>query len=86
MDVLSEVLRAVKLDGAVFYNGEFSSPWCAREPDSCAMAAYLSVQSKHVIVFHLVTEVPVMSALRRTRARSTSSQVIFSCFPTAMRM
>ncbi|MBD0315332.1 MAG: AraC family transcriptional regulator [Nitrospiraceae bacterium] len=56
MDVLSEVLRAVKLDGAVFFNGEFAAPWCAREPDSCAMAAYLSVQSKHVIIFHLVTE------------------------------
>jgi AraC-like DNA-binding protein len=56
MDVLSEVLRAVKLDGAVFFNGEFSTPWCAREPDSCTMATYLSVQSKHVIIFHLVTE------------------------------
>ena len=29
MDVLSEVLKAVKLDGAVFFNGEFSTPWCA---------------------------------------------------------
>ena len=33
MDVLSEVLRAVKLDGAVFFNGEFAAPWCVREPD-----------------------------------------------------
>ena len=56
MDVLSEVLKAVKLDGAVFFNGEFSTPWCAREPDACTMATYLSVQSKHVIIFHLVTE------------------------------
>ncbi|BCA53775.1 Transcriptional regulator, AraC family [Nitrospira sp. KM1] len=56
MDVLSEVLKAVKLDGAVFFNGEFSTPWCAREPDSCTMATYLSVQSKHVIIFHLVAE------------------------------
>ena len=29
MDVLSEVLKAVKLDGAEFFNGEFSTPWCA---------------------------------------------------------
>ena len=27
MDVLSEVLKVVKLQGAMFYNGEFSSPW-----------------------------------------------------------
>lgn len=56
MDVLSEVLKAVKLDGAVFFNGEFSAPWCAIEPDSCTMASYLSVPSTHVVIFHLVTE------------------------------
>ncbi|SLM49860.1 Transcriptional regulator, AraC family [Nitrospira japonica] len=56
MDVLSEVLKAVKLDGAVFFNGEFSAPWCAREPDSGTMASYLSVRSKHMVIFHLVTE------------------------------
>ena len=56
MDVLSEVLKAVKLDDAVFYNGEFSAPWCAREPDSHTMASCLSVGSKHVIIFHLVTD------------------------------
>jgi hypothetical protein len=27
MDVLSEVLKVVKLQGALFCNGEFSSPW-----------------------------------------------------------
>jgi hypothetical protein len=30
MDVHSEVLKTVKLDGAFFYNGEFSAPWCFR--------------------------------------------------------
>ncbi len=56
MDVLSEVLKAVKLDGAVFFNGEFSSPWCAREPDACTMASCLPARPKHVIIFHLLTE------------------------------
>ena len=56
MDVLSEVLKAVKLDGAVFFNGEFSAPWCSREPDSRTMASHLSVGPKHVFIFHLVTE------------------------------
>jgi AraC-like DNA-binding protein len=56
MDVLSEVLKAVKLDGAVFFHGEFSSPWCARQPDGSSIAAYLSSSSTHVIVFHLLTE------------------------------
>jgi AraC-like DNA-binding protein len=56
MDVLSEVLKAVKLDGAVFFNGEFSAPWCVREPDAGTMATYLSARSQHVIIFHLLTE------------------------------
>ncbi len=56
MDVLSEVLKSVKLDGALFYNGEFSAPWCFRAPPSRAMASYLSAESKHVIVYHLLTE------------------------------
>jgi AraC-like DNA-binding protein len=56
MDVLSEVLKAVRLDGALFYNGEFSSPWCVRTPASRVVAPYLGPGSRHVIIFHLLTE------------------------------
>jgi len=56
MDVLSEVLKAVKLDGAVFYNAEFSAPWCSRAPASSVVAPYLSRDSRHVIMYHLLTE------------------------------
>ena len=34
MDVLSEVLKAVKLDGAMFYNAEYSAPLVFRAPAS----------------------------------------------------
>ena len=56
MDVLSEVLEAVKLDGAMYYNAEFSAPWCFRSPGSSALAPYLSAASRHVIIYHLLTE------------------------------
>lgn len=56
MDVLSEVLRAVKLDGALFYNAEFSAPWCFRSPPSRILAPYLSPAPRHVIIYHLLTE------------------------------
>jgi AraC-like DNA-binding protein len=56
MDVLSEVLRVVKLDGAVFYNAEFSAPWSFRAPPSCVVAPYLAQAARHVIMFHLLTE------------------------------
>jgi len=56
MDVLSEVLKAVKLDGAVFFHGEFAAPWCAREPDGGTIASYLPSQPGHIIIFHLLLE------------------------------
>ena len=56
MDVLSEVLKAVKLDGAMFYNAEFSAPWCFRSPASRTVGQYLSPGSRHVVIYHLLTE------------------------------
>jgi AraC-like DNA-binding protein len=56
MDVLSEVLKAIKLDGAFFYNAEFTSPWSVREPPSAVIAPHLSSSGGHVIIYHLITE------------------------------
>ena len=56
MDVLSEVLHAVKLEGAVFYNAEFSSPWGFISPASDVVAPYIGKTSKHVIIFHLLID------------------------------
>jgi AraC-like DNA-binding protein len=56
MDVLSEVLKAIKLDGAFFFNAEFSTPWSFREPPSAVVAPHLSASGRHVIMYHLVTE------------------------------
>jgi AraC-like DNA-binding protein len=56
MDVLSEVLKVVKLQGAMFYNGEFSSPWSFCSPPSRTVAPYIAPGAGHVIIYHLVTE------------------------------
>src|SRR5437879_12556217 len=56
MDVLSEVLKVVKLQGAMFYNGEFSSPWSFRSPPSCNVALCVAAGAEHVIIYHLLTE------------------------------
>src|SRR5262249_198017 len=62
MDVLSEVLRAVKLRGALFFNGEFSAPWCLHSVEASAAAPYLSTLLGHsgsaarLIIFHFLTE------------------------------
>src|SRR6202162_5121675 len=56
MDVLSEVLKVVKLQGAMFYNGEFSSPWSFCSPPSRTVAPYVAPAAAHVIIYHLLTE------------------------------
>ena len=56
MDVLSEVLRAVRLEGALFFNAEFSAPWCLSSAQSTLMAPYLSHAGGHLILYHFLTE------------------------------
>ena len=56
MDVLSTVLKSVKLEGAVFFNAEFSAPWSFHAPPSSLVAQYLSLDPRHVIMYHLLTQ------------------------------
>jgi len=56
MDALSEILQSVKLEGAIFFNAEFTAPWGVRAPRSREMAAFLRKSSKHLITYHLLTE------------------------------
>jgi AraC-like DNA-binding protein len=56
MDALSEVLKVVKLQGALFFNGEFSSPWCFRTADAATAAQQLAPGAERVIIYHYLTE------------------------------
>jgi AraC-like DNA-binding protein len=56
MDVLSEVLRFVRLEGALFFNGEFSAPWCFNSPRANALAPYFSGAAGRLIIYHFLTE------------------------------
>ena len=56
MDVLSDVLRVVRLTGAVFFNGEFTAPWTLDEPDAQQIAAYALPQAECVVLFHILAE------------------------------
>ncbi|HLY43192.1 MAG TPA: AraC family transcriptional regulator [Terracidiphilus sp.] len=55
MDVLSEVLSAVRLEGALFFNAEFSAPWCMRSSGAEGIAPLLPSPGGHVIPFHFLT-------------------------------
>lgn len=53
-DTLSDVLRAVRLTGAVFYDVSARSPWVAAAPPASAIAAQVMPDAEHVIEFHAV--------------------------------
>ena len=56
MDVLPEVLKAGKLEGALFFNAEFSPPWSTVTTRSAAFAPYLSPGAGHIVMYHLLAE------------------------------
>jgi AraC-like DNA-binding protein len=56
VDVLSEVLKVVRLRGGLFYNGEFSAPWSVYAASSHGVAHHFRTHTEQVIVYHLLTE------------------------------
>ena len=56
MDVLSDVLRVVRLSGAVFFTADFSSPWAIESPIPDMLAAAVMPQAECVVLFHILVE------------------------------
>ena len=56
MDALSEFLRVIRLDSAIFFNAEFSEPWCYASPESRMLAPLLARGDGHVIIYHLLCD------------------------------
>ena len=55
MDVLSDVLRVIRISGALLFQAEFSAPFCVATPPSRLMAQALAPGAKRLILFHLVS-------------------------------
>jgi AraC-like DNA-binding protein len=53
-DVLSDVLRAVRLTGAVYFDFDLSSPWVLEAPPSRDIAGRVMPGAQRVIEFHLI--------------------------------
>lgn len=56
MDPLSDVLKTVRLDGAVYLNADFTAPWCARTRFGMMAAAGLPGAEGPAVFFHFVLE------------------------------
>lgn len=56
MDVLSDVLRTIRLEGALFLNADLRAPWCFQVPRGTDIAQALKPQAARLSIFHLVLE------------------------------
>lgn len=54
MDALSDVLRAVRLSGAIFFDIRASQPWVAETPAGSSIVASLFPGSEHLISYHVI--------------------------------
>ena len=62
-DTLSDVLRAVRLRGAIFYYVDGISPWVAEAPRAKVIAAAILPGVEHLIEYHVVTKGRCFGAL-----------------------
>jgi AraC-like DNA-binding protein len=56
VDVLSEVLRAVRLTGAIYFDVGARAPWVAETPAVPTICAQVMPDFEHVIAFHIMLD------------------------------
>jgi AraC-like DNA-binding protein len=55
MDALSDVLRAVRLTGALFFDVHASAPWVAASPRGATIVGGIFPGADHLVSYHVVT-------------------------------
>ena len=56
MDLLSDVLQTLRLSGAIFLRGEFTSPWGIAAPGAEEIGKVLNPGRGYLLVFHIVAK------------------------------
>ena len=52
MDALSEVLRVLHFNSAIFFKARFTAPWCLASPQAEAVAAQVDAGSQRLLFYH----------------------------------
>src|SRR5258708_3095251 len=55
-DPLSDVLKTVRLTGAIFFDITAAAPWVAEQPPREMILARILAGAEHLIAYHVVTE------------------------------
>lgn len=84
MDILSDVLNVVRLNGGAFYTAEFTSPWAVFTPPADELAVLMGTRAESVAVFHIFVEGECWISLKGTEPfpLSAGSAIIFSHSPS----
>lgn len=56
MDALSEILKALRLTSGIFFEAEFTAPWCVDSAPDKDDVSHVLPSAEHVVLFHLLTE------------------------------
>ena len=56
MDALSEVLKVLKFNSAIFFNARFTAPWCLASPHAEAVARQVNAGSERLLFYHFFAE------------------------------
>jgi AraC family transcriptional regulator, alkane utilization regulator len=56
MDVLSDVLQMIRLEGALFFNAECHEPWCVEVPKGSDVAQVLRPGAENLAICHMILE------------------------------
>jgi len=63
MDVLADVMRAISLKGALFFDVHASDPWISMNPSMDQIGSSMMPDTDHVIPFHIILEGNIFTKL-----------------------
>lgn len=76
IDVLSDVLRVIRLTGAVFIDVDAKAPWSARTPPARTLLPLVMPGADHLMSFHIVTEGIVWAVTDREELQLPTGTII----------
>ncbi|HEX6720668.1 MAG TPA: AraC family transcriptional regulator [Burkholderiaceae bacterium] len=56
MDALSEVLKVLRFNSAIFFNATFTAPWCFASPQAEAVARQVDAQTERLLFYHFFVD------------------------------
>ena len=73
MDALSEILKVVQLNGAIFFNARFTAPWCVESPAEASLAQTLGLGAERVLLYHYMVDGSCLVTLEGMAPRRLSA-------------